>query len=143
MKYLLGTILLEICYYHSFFRAGVCVITLNKNFAKYSTREILHSHRGNSYPRGSLSWFLLGRTISNEPSYPNWDPDTRVKSAFISLSAARRERVYTIVIKIIVDISPATVPAPPFCPNYFLTRPIKGAGVRSDGGCFPRLFEAA
>jgi len=50
------------------------------------------------------------------------------------LSAAPR-RVYTIVIKIIVDISPATVPAPPFCPNYFLTRPIKGAGPWRYGGC--------
>lgn len=48
---------------------------------------------------------------------------------------SRAARVYTIVIKIIVDISPAIVPAPPFCPNYFLTQPIKGAGARRYGGC--------
>lgn len=61
--------------------------------------------------------------------------ETQKLRARLSYYQPRRARVYTIVIKIIVDIFPAMVPAPPFCPNYFLTRPIKGARSRRYGGC--------
>lgn len=94
-------------------------------------RERLHIFSSRRWlPRGiTFVWFFLGRAIDSEPLYRHCDRDARVKSAFTAL-ISRAARVYTIVIKIIVDILAATVLAPPFCPNYFLTRPIKGAGSR-------------
>lgn len=98
-------------------------------------RDFTFSHRGDDYSEGSLlfDFYQVARQAVN-PHIVIVIEMHKSRARLSRLSAAPRA-FYTIVIKIIVDISAATVPAPPFCPNYFLTRPIKGAGPRRCGGC--------